>query len=222
MDWDPLDLYLEAFGLTEADLQSGEREKVLAQEQLFTRDWRGFELLPAETALIVVDAQNHFVHPDSEWRCYEATRQIPRIVELVGACRELGVPVIFTATVFADDVIGPFRARFAYRRSDHLAAGTWGTRVLDELQVRPDERIIDAKHTYDAFEGTDLDYALRSRGVKSVVICGTNTDRCCEATARRAFSLQYNVMFGSDVNSTDSGWQHLATLRSIRFGIGRV
>lgn len=29
-------------------------------------------------------------------------------------------------------------------------------------------------------------------------------------------------MFGSDVHSTDSGWQQLAALRSTRFGIGRV
>lgn len=221
MNWDPVELYQEAFDLRDEDLQPGEREKIVAQEQLFTSDRGRFEILPSECALIVVDMQNHFVHPDSQFRCFEATREVPRIKALIEACREAGVPVVYTQATFDPDVDRPFRMRLG-NRENHLRPGTWGAQIVDDLTPLPGERVVSTKHTYDAFEGTDLDYVLRYREVRAVIICGTNTDRCCESTARRAFSLHYQVVFGSDVNSTDSGWQQTATLRSMRFGLARV
>lgn len=221
--YDALGWYLEANGLAEADLEPGERDKILRAESLFEDDRDGgFVLDPRDTALVVVDMQNFFVHPDSPARCYMATRQLPRIARLCDEFRAMGAPVIFTQTTQDPDVLGGFKGRPGRPPGGILHRGSWGAALCEELGVRPDERVIDAKHTYDSFEGTDLDYTLRSQGVRKVVICGTNTDRCCETTARRAFALQYRVMFGSDVNSTDSALQHWATLRTIRYGIGRV
>ena len=222
----PIELYKEAFGLTDDDLEPGEREKIESAEEFFNNERGTFALKPEETAVIVVDMQNFFVHPDSSVRCYEATRQLPRIRELCDASRNLGMPVIFTQTHFAPDVIAPYVSLFGENRAgegfDGLAEGSWGAELCAELGRRDDERIIASKHTYDSFEGTDLDYALRSSGIKTVIICGISTNGCCESTARHAFAMQYKVMFGSDVNSTDSGLQQMATLRSVRYGYGRV
>ncbi len=222
-EFSPIELYKEAFGLTDDDLEPGEREKIEGVEEFFNNERGTFALKPEETALIVVDMQNHFVHPDSAVRCYEATRQLPRIRELCDASRDLGMAVIFTQTHFASDVNEPYVSLFGENRAGNgLADGSWGAELCAELGRRDGERIISSKHTYDSFEGTDLDYTLRSSGIKTVIICGTNTDRCCESTARHAFAMQYKVMFGSDVNSTDSGLQQIATLRSVRYGYGRV
>ena len=79
-----------------------------------------------------------------------------------------------------------------------------------------------AKHSYDAFANTNLDYVLRSQGIDTVIICGTLTTYCCEGTARGAFSHQYDVVFGSDVCATNSAYQHEATLRTMRYGFARV
>ena len=90
------------------------------------------------------------------------------------------------------------------------------------MKPLPGERIINIKHTYDSFAGTDLDYVLRSLGKKTVVIAGTLTNFCCESTARTAYFLNYNVVFGSDVCATDNAAAHEATIRTMRRGFARV
>ena len=218
----PTEWYLLANRLTTDDLAPGELERINQVEELFEVNRARFDWDPTTTALVVIDMQNYFVHPDSPARCYQATRVLPLIRRLCDECRALDVPVIFTQTHFGKDTDRSFRPIFGDRLAEWLAEGSWGAELCPELGRLPHERVVPAKHTYDSFEGTDLDYVLRSRGIETVIICGTNTDRCCEATARRAFGLQYQVVFGSDVNATDSGMQHLATLRSVRYGFGQV
>jgi nicotinamidase-related amidase len=181
-----------------------------------------FEIKPAECALIVVDLQEDFVDPGKPMCVPEAYRQIPRVKSLIAGCRELGVPVVFTEHTIAEDCAGSY-----YEYWDDIADGATkegapNTAVYHELAPLHGERVIRTKHSYDSFAGTDLDYVLRDRGVKTVIICGTLTNFCCEATARGAFSLHYNVVFGSDVTATQSAFAHEATLRTMRYGYARV
>ena len=181
-----------------------------------------FEIKAAECALIVVDLQEDFVDPGKPMCVPEAYRQIPRVKALIAGCRELGVPVIFTEHTIAGDCAGTY-----YEFWDDIADGATkegapNTRVYHELAPLPSERVIRVKHSYDSFAGTDLDYVLRDRRIKTVIICGTLTNFCCEATARGAFSLHYNVVFGSDVTATQNALAHEATLRTMRYGYARV
>ena len=69
----------------------------------------------------------------------------------------------------------------------------------DFFQVRPlPDEVIVTKHRYGAFEGTDLDLVLRSRGIRSVIMTGVATNVCVETTARQAFLQDYYVVFTSD------------------------
>ncbi|MDG6929440.1 MAG: cysteine hydrolase [Nitrososphaerota archaeon] len=108
------------------------------------------------------------------------------------------------------------------RKERQLYAGTWGAEIYPELKPEEGDRVIGSKHTPDSFLGTDLDFVLRDRGIRTIVICGTNTDICCETTARSAFCLHYNVVVGSDVCSTYYGESHEAALAVLRFGFARV
>ncbi len=58
--------------------------------------------------------------------------------------------------------------------------------------------------------------------MKTVIICGTLTNFCCESTARTAYFLNYHVVFGSDVNASDNALAHEATIRTMRRGFARV
>jgi isochorismate hydrolase len=58
--------------------------------------------------------------------------------------------------------------------------------------------------------------------VKTVIICGTLTNYCCESTARTAYFLNYHVVFGSDVNATDNALAHEGTIRTLRRGFARI
>ncbi|HZJ28524.1 MAG TPA: cysteine hydrolase, partial [Solirubrobacterales bacterium] len=130
-------------------------------------------------------------------------------------------PVLFTEHTINADCAGRY-----YEFWDEIAAGATregneGTGVYHEIAPEAGQRVI-AKHSYDAFANTNLDYVLRSQGIQTVIICGTLTNYCCEGTARGAFSHQYDVVFGSDVCATNNPDQHLATLRTMRYGFARV
>ncbi len=181
-----------------------------------------FVIRPAETVLLVIDLQEDFVRPTSPMCQPEALRQLPRVRSLVDVCRRLAVPAVFTAATYLVERLNDTPAYCAPVAAGRLRAGSAGTGIAAELGVRPDEHVIRTKHTYDAFHGTELDSLLRSWGIRTVVVCGTMTNYCCEATARGAFDRGYHVVFGSDVTATDSALSHVATLRTMRRGYARV
>ncbi|MER5388813.1 isochorismatase family cysteine hydrolase [Saccharopolyspora sp. NPDC002686] len=215
--------FLHTYSRGEDELLEGERESLSFADSDYETDkhW-AFEIKPEECALIVVDLQEDFVNPGNPMCVPEAYRQLPRVEALIAACRDTGVPVLYTEHTAAPDVAHDFYAFWPPIRNGAVAESTPGSKLYRRLRPRDGERVISAKHTYDSFAGTELDYALRCRGVRTLIVCGTLTNFCCESTARSAFSLGYHVVFGSDVNATDNADAQRATLRTMRRGVGRV
>jgi nicotinamidase-related amidase len=59
------------------------------------------------------------------------------------------------------------------------------------------------KRVHSAFRGeVDLDAWLRGRGIRELVVCGVQTNRCCETTTRAAGDLGYDVTFVLDATHT--------------------
>lgn len=231
---DPVGRFLHQYDRTEDELlgadtlhapgvYAGEREFIEFAERDYRTDKHGaFEIRPENCALIVVDLQEDFVNPGNPMCVPEAYRQIPRVQALIGGCREAGVPVLYTEHTIAPDVARDFYEFWPPIKAGAVAEGSPGARLYHELKPEPGERIISAKHAYDSFAGTDLDYALRNRGVTTIIVCGTLTNFCCESTARSGYFLGYHVVFGSDVNATDSADAHEATVRTLRRGFARI
>ncbi|WP_337820060.1 isochorismatase family cysteine hydrolase [Amycolatopsis sp. A1MSW2902] len=115
----------------------------------------------------MVDLQEDFVRPDGPMREPEAYRQLPRVQALIEACRAGRVPVLYTEHTIAPDVAHDFYAFWPPIANGAIAEGTPGARLYRGLKPRADERVISAKHTYNSFAGTDLDYALRCQGVRT-------------------------------------------------------
>ena len=112
------------------------------------------------------------------------------------------------------------RRNGAYVQYPVCEPGEWNG---DFFQVKPLlEEVIVTKHRYGAFESTDLDLVLRSRGIRSVIITGVATNVCCETAARQAFMKDYYVIFTSDCTATFSQAQHDATLFNIDQFFGEV
>ena len=44
---------------------------------------------------------------------------------------------------------------------------------------------------------------VQERGVRELVICGIQTEQCCESTARLAYDLGYTVTFVIDATATN-------------------
>jgi len=220
--------YLQVFNLRREDLYPGEEENIRRMWKQYNTDHVAFKIKKEECALIVVDLQNDFVEPNSIGWVPMATRQIPKVKKLIEKCRELKVPVIYTTHTIAPDCACLFYKFEDWIRPKELgggggiAEGSRGADIYEEIYPKPDERVIRTKHTYSSFEGTDLDYILRDLGVKTVIICGTVTNICCESTARDAYSKHYQVVFCSDVVSSNNPDAHIATLQNLRKGFARV
>ena len=73
-----------------------------------------------------------------------------------------------------------------------------------------------SKRVNSAFHGDpDLAAWLREKGIADVVICGIQTNMCCETTARVGANLGFEVRFALDATHTfDLGAKDGGTLRA--------
>ena len=54
----------------------------------------------------------------------------------------------------------------------------------------------------DAFQDTNLQRELESRGIERLIVTGMQTEYCVDTTCRRAYSLGYGVTLVEDAHST--------------------
>jgi nicotinamidase-related amidase len=138
-------------------------------------------------ALVVVDVQKAF-----EDAAYWGPRNNPAFEEnvsrLIEAWRDAGQPVVFV------------RHDSLEERSP-LRPGHPGNVLKDELTGTPD--LLVTKHVNSAFHGEpDLAAWLRENRIEDVVICGIQTNMCCETTARVAANLGFGMRFALDATHT--------------------
>lgn len=167
----------------------------------------------SKTALIVVDMQNDFVKEGGSLVVPEAEATIPVIQNLLDVARRDGLKVIFTQDTHTDGdpewEIWP----------EHVREGSWGWRIVQELQPRDDELVI-RKVRYDAFYGTHLDHFLRLWGVDTLLICGTVANICVHYTAASAALRWYDVVVPKDAVSALDPFDMEASLRQTAFLFG--
>jgi nicotinamidase-related amidase len=161
-------------------------------------------LNPAWCAVLPIDMQNDFIHPDGAVAkggadVSEMADLTPKVVSFMDAAREHGVRIIHIR--IADLPEGQSDSP-AWLRSKGLIAGvsefavegTWGSDFVDGCEPLPGELVV-TKHRSSAFTGTNLDVLLRACGVQTVVIIGEQTPGCVEATYRdAAYYDYYNVL----------------------------
>ncbi len=168
------------------------------------------ELTAGETALVVVDMQNDFAHPDGALFVPDAEKTIPTIRGLLDRFREKGAPVFFTQD-WHDEDDPEFKI---WPR--HAVAGTWGAEIVAELAPRPGEKVV-KKLRYDGFYGTPLEHLLRLAGVKTLVLVGTVANICVLHTAGSAALRWFEVVLPEDGTSALTPFDLQAALRQVAF-----
>jgi ureidoacrylate peracid hydrolase len=99
-------------------------------------------------------------------------------------------------------------------------AGSWGA-AWYEVEPLQTEEVIN-KFRYDAFLGTNLEFLLRARRIRTVVICGTATNVCVESTARDAHMRDFHLVMVGDAVASVNPAAHDATLANIASNFGEV
>jgi ureidoacrylate peracid hydrolase len=183
-----------------------------------------------DTALVVIDMQNGFCHPDGSFASLDldismTNGAIAGCVRLVGAARDVGVPIIFTRYVYRSDYRdgGVLVQRLLPALADvrSLEEGTWDAEIVDELQPRAEDFVID-KNRYSAFYGTRLEPILTSLGIRSLILCGVTTNMCVETTGRDAAQRDYLVTIAGDAAGELDRARHDHALGTFGFGFGWV
>ena len=186
------------------------------------------------TALLVVDMQRGFLEPGEAMEVAPARAAIPAIRSLLAAFRARSLPVVFTEFTYSPSVpllvgelhpehrpAAPGGPRGFGVPSSSCLEGDPSARTVEALAPQAAELVV-RKRWYDGFAGTELDGALRARGVTSLVITGTMTDICVLATVVGAFNREYRVTVVEDAVATLWPEIQRATLDIVGRAFGRV
>ena len=176
------------------------------------------------TAILVVDMQNDFCHPDG-WLAGlgvdvgPARSPIEPLRRLLPALRAEKVPVLWVNWGNRPDrlnlspalhhVYDPaaegtgLGAPLARSGAKVLEAGSWAAAVVDDLAVDPADISID-KYRMSGFWDTPLDSVLRNLRVTTLLFAGVNVDQCVLCTLQDANFLGYDCILLEDCSATTS------------------
>ena len=187
---------------------------------------------PRKTALIVVDLQNGFMMPGVAHALCDTAREIvPNVNRIARALRQAGGKVFWIKNThdescltswshFHEDLTKPERRA---KRVESMSAGTKGHELWAELEVRPEDEIVQ-KTRFSAFiqGSSDLEARLRAQGFDTLIVTGTVTNVCCESTARDAMMLNFKTIMVTDGNAANSDAEHNASLIAFYLTFGDI
>ncbi|MEM7269649.1 MAG: cysteine hydrolase [Pseudomonadota bacterium] len=160
----------------------------------------------ARTALVIVDLQNDFLHPDGAYgragQTSEAIAALPaRILPLAAELRARGGWIVSTQFTLVPGKGGePFisphlkQLRPFLTRGD-FQPGAWGHQLVDELQ--PADLSVE-KIAYSAFHQSRLEWVLRKAGIETLIFAGIVTNGGVASTVRAAHVRDFRTIVLSD------------------------
>ena len=153
---------------------------------------------PTETAVVVVDMQNGFCHPDGSLYAEPSAAAVEPVTALVDRAREVGASVVYTRDVHPPEQFDGTHYYDEFDRwGEHVVEGSWDAELVADLDVRDGDHVVE-KHTYDAFYRTDLEGYLEAHGVDDLLICGTLANVCVLHTAGSAGLRDYRPVLVED------------------------
>ena len=186
-------------------------------------------LIPAKSALVVVDMQDYFVKdgmpsPVSGGRAIVAN--INRLAQAVRAAKGLVVWIRTEVPADPDDWASRREAtspEIWSRRRELLARDGEGFAIFAALDVRPEDPIA-VKTRYSAFipHPSELATLVRERGIDTLLITGVATSTCCESTARDASMWGLRTIMVADGNADQTEALHRHTLGKFLVNFGDV
>jgi nicotinamidase-related amidase len=131
-------------------------------------------------ALLVIDVQNGVLGG-----AHDRDRVVSNIRSVIDKARAAGVDVVWVQ-----------------HNSDDLVEGGDAWQIVPEL-VRSDSESLVQKRYADAFEETDLETLLASRGIGRLFLSGAQTDECIRSTLHGALVRGYDAILVADAHTTE-------------------
>lgn len=180
------------------------------------------DLDPASTALLLVDLQNDFVHPDGAYARGGVTsatiEALPtRLGPVVDAARAQAIPTIATLFTLVPGPDGPLISDHLARLRPFLsdgdfAPGSWGQSPIDAVGAID---VTVEKVAYSAFHASRLEFVLGRMGITTLLIAGIVTNGGVASTVRAAHVLDLHTVVLSDGCAAFGTEPHDAAIASL-------
>jgi nicotinamidase/pyrazinamidase len=156
-----------------------------------------------DTALVVVDMQNDFAHPEGSLHVPGGDETIPVVNREIAEAREHGALVVYTQDWHPETT--PHFEKDGGIWPTHCVKGSWGAELHEELEVHGPvvRKGTGAEDGYSGFtveqletgdrKPTGLDELLQERGIKKLVVVGLAQDVCVKETVLDARRLRHDV-----------------------------
>jgi nicotinamidase-related amidase len=183
------------------------------------------------TALLVIDMQRDFLHPDgyaarASLDIAPLRKAIEPVSRVLAAARAAELTVLHTREGHLPDLSDcpPYKLERSRRAGAEIGAagpmgrllvrGERGHDFIDALQPHAGEIVID-KPGYSAFEHTALGQLLTTRGTDTLILTGITTEVCVSSTLRTAVDRGYRCFTVADACASSDAHLHAAALRMI-------
>ena len=178
---------------------------------------------PATTALVLIEFQNDFtteggVLHGAVAETMESVGTVPNAARAVEASRAAGVAIVHSPISFAEGYYEisqhPYGILKGVVDSSAFIKGGWGAEFCTDVAPSEGDIVIEGKRGLDAFGSTNLDFILRSRGIRNVVLGGFLTNCCVESTMRSAYEKGFNVVTLKDCTAAATARPALSIITS--------
>jgi nicotinamidase-related amidase len=177
---------------------------------------------PKTTAVVLIEYQNEFtsdggvLHPAVK-DVMDKTGMLANTKQVAEKARAAGATIMHAPITFAAGYnelsAHPYGILKGVVDGNAFVKGTWGAAIIDELAPEAGDIVIEGKRGLDTFASTNLDFILRSKGIKTLVLGGFLTNCCVESTMRSGYENGYTVITLSDCLAATSAEEHDNALR---------
>src|ERR1700683_1886173 len=177
---------------------------------------------PKRTAVVLIEYQNDFttdggVLHGAVAEVMDKTGMLENTKRVVEKAREAGATVMHAPITFAEGYnelsSHPYGILKGVVDGNAFVKDSWGAAITDELAPEAGDIVIEGKRGLDTFASTNLDFILRSKGIKTLVLGGFLTNCCVESTMRSGYENGYEVITLSDCVAATSEAEHDNALR---------
>jgi nicotinamidase-related amidase len=172
---------------------------------------------PKTTAVVLIEYQNDFTSDGGALHgavegVMDSTKMMENTKKVVDEARAAGATVIHAPITFAEGYHEisdhPYGILKGVVDSNAFVKGTWGAQIVDQLAPGQDDIVVEGKRGLDTFASTNLDFILRSKGIKTVALGGFLTNCCVESTMRSAYEKGFDVVTLTDCVAATSQEEH--------------
>jgi nicotinamidase-related amidase len=172
---------------------------------------------PATTALVLIEYQNEFtteggVLHGAVSAVMKETNMLANTVRVASDARKKGATIMHAPITFAPGYGELTRHPYGILKGvvdgKAFIRGSWGAAIVDALAPADGDIVIEGKRGLDTFASTNLDFILRSKGIKTVALGGFLTNCCVESTMRTAYEHGFDVITLTDCLAATSVDEH--------------